>query len=438
MHTTAPTSHKNYFTYGAFLDYLMIMLFASGYVERITMWRRVSVCVFAAAVILYAGSIYRTLSKNRAFVITGLSLILLFILCIIFSVSDAYTVTNLKGLFYAFCPAATFGIMAAEGIEPLTEYFTKRVPLFNAVYLVHLYILSRQIKGTGFMIKASWLAENPYYKDHCSGIFGFSGTHYAALFSVFMLLLNLQYLPAIRDRRRRILFLLYTLALEAVMLYCAAFSDNMALYFIAPFFAVLYFFMSDPDAGISKYLYDHLATIIGAAALACLAFFAVMSLPAVQEYAGSVSNRLYALLHFSSVRVKGSNERLAIVAEALSSSRGWKFGYGIGESPWKGLNLNGYAHFGISSIGSMIYLCGIWTYVCFVLFYALMSTNVVETDPVLSVYKNKARTVTILAMLVLTVYTNMFIDMRNMVLYFMIFTAMYMRLYRHFSNSDRL
>ena len=421
------THDISYLTYDIFADVLFVVLLVSGYVEHLGAWRKLCVLVFAVAAVLYLPSIYDTLSQNKRIVLSGLCMLVLFMVCIISSVSDANTVTNIKGLVYAFCPAATFVIIAGEGIPRFRKYLRSRLPLLNAVYVVNLYVLSRQIQGTGFMIKSAWLAQNGYYKDQCSGIFGFNSTHSCGLFSIFRLLLNLDYLSSCRDRTGKILFGAYTLLAEAVMIYCAAYSDNMALYVLTPFFLVLYYYLSGRELGLMSFVRGHLRQILLISVICVLAAAALLSNPAVSEFTGKIYNRIYRTIYFNQSGVKGSNERLAIIAEALSAPFGWLFGYGIGEEPWKGLDILGFRHFGLSSIGSTIYLCGIWAFLAMTAFYVFLSTNAVERCTKAQRFLFKFRLVSAVSLLMLTVYTTVFIDIRKMFLFLLTMTVMQFR-----------
>ena len=421
------THNTSYLTYDIFMDFLFVVLLASGYVEHIGVWRKLCVVVFAAATVLYLPSIYEALSQSKRIVLSGLCISLLLMICIISSVSDANTITNIKGLIYAFCPAATLIILAGDGIPRFKKYLNSRAPLLNAVYVINLYVLSRQIQGTGFMIKSSWLAQNSYYKDQCSGIFGFNSTHSCGLFSIFMLLLNLHCLSFCRNKIQRLLFSAYTLLTEAVMIYCAAHSDNMALYVLTPFFLVLYYYLSGREVGIITFIRNHYKQLILITVICVLASMALLSNAAVSDFAGKIYDRIYRTIFFNEIGVKGSNERLAIIAEALSAPFGWLFGYGIGEHPWKGLDILGYRHFGLSSIGSTIYLCGIWTFTAMTVFYIYLSTYAVERSAIAQRFLFKFRLVSALSLLILTIYTTIFIDIRKLLLFLLTMTVMQFR-----------
>ena len=428
MQTLKLNYSTDYLIYDLILDFLMVIVLISGYVEHIEMWRMLGVMTLALTFCLYGNSVYQGLSESRRVVLSGLCLVLVMTLCALFTVSDTYIVQNLKGLFYAFCPAASYIILTGEGLDRLSDYLRKRLPLLNAVYVVHLYILSRQIQGTGFMIKASWLAKNSYYKDQCSGIFGFNSTHSCALFSVFMLFLNLNYLTEIKGRYRRLLFITYTLAAEAVMLYCAAFSDNIALFVLTPFFVVLYYYLSGKELGILSFVRKHIKQIAVFLIIIVLIGLALLSVPAVTKTAETVYGRVYRVLYFNDTGVKGSNERLAILVDALSQPFGWLFGYGLGEQPWKGLDLLGYRHFGISSIGSTTYLCGLWAFAALMAFYISLSTYAAERSASLAAYRLKIRAVSFLSLFMLTVYTTLFIEIRKLLLFLMIMAVMQLRI----------
>lgn len=420
--------NPDYLTYDIFLDFLMVVLLVSGYAEHLGAWRKLCVLAFAAVAILYIPVIRDALSGSRGLMVTGLSLLLLLSLCTISSISDVNTSNNMKGLIYAFCPSTAYTILTADGLTRIRQYLIKRLPLLNIVHVFNLYVLSRQIQGTGFMIKASWLAQNSYYKDQCSGIFGFNSTHACGLFSIFMLLLNLTYLSECKGRTKRLLFGAYTLLTEAVMIYCAAFSDNMALYVLTPFFVVLYFYLTRKELGVFSFIRAHIKAIVISILICAAALYMLLSMPAVREFADKVYLRLYRVIFFNEIGVQGSNERLAILADALSMPFGWKLGYGIGEEPWRGQYILGYHHFGISSIGSTVYLCGIWTFIILTAFVVYMSVYPLARESRFGAYMRKAFFVTALSLIMMTVYTTIYIDIRKMLLFLLIMTAMQIRI----------
>lgn len=60
------------------------------------------------------------------------------------------------------------------------------------MWIVNLFVLGLQVAGTGFMIKASWMAANSFYADNCTGLFGGSSTHVVMLFTIFITIYNLE------------------------------------------------------------------------------------------------------------------------------------------------------------------------------------------------------------------------------------------------------
>lgn len=418
--------HKDYLNYRLIFDIFLIIILVSGYVEHIKIWRTLSFVLFLGVILFNLNKTINIFIKNKVFLSSFLICGALLVICVA-STTASYassTLTNLKSLFYPFCLSLAYVILTGYDVSKLRSYLNDRFAFLNIAYIVNLYVLSRQITGSGFMIKSEWSANNSYYEDLCAGLFGFNSTHVLSLFSIFMLLYNFQYsVTQLKNHFLKIVLVVYTAITEVVMIYCSMFNDNMALFVITPLFLLIYYLNSDKNRkfDFAKLRRFFVIAIVGAGVL-----WAISKLPGMDTFIDDVIFRFNKTLFVYSAKIKGSNERLAIVTDALSHGWGWTIGYGINTSPWRSLKTFGYEHFGISSIGSLVYLTGIWFYLALCVFYSSMSANVkiiIDKDK-----PDIIHAVTLFASFVtLTIYTYVVTDIRMILLYFFIMASVQCR-----------
>ena len=75
----------------------------------------------------------------------------------------------------------------------------------------------------------------------------------------------------------------------------------------------------------------------------------------------------------------------AIASDALNRGFGWRLGQGIGA--WNimgGGKYAGFLHFGLSSVGSVIYLMGIWSYIVITIVYSYFLSHMKNDNEKLS------------------------------------------------------
>jgi hypothetical protein len=169
--------------------------------------------------------------------------------------------------------------------------------------------------------------------------------------------------------------LAYTIITEAIMLICSYFNDNTAFYILLPLFLMMYLLIYDAKkkTGITRKILGYLKYVI----LFIIALFLLLQIPSIKRiYDEYILVRINAMLFYRQVGVAGSNERSAIVEAALSLPQTWKFGIGIGSEILGEHISHGFRHFGISSMGIMLYLAGIW---CFLFHNILIANCVTDT-----------------------------------------------------------
>lgn len=417
------------------MDALLVIVLFSGYLENLRIWRLLSVALFALSLVTNYGQYKNIIIHNFAFIISGITVIILLSISSIVSESKEYIATNLKGIFYPICLILTYASVIGYDIKRLYYYFRRRLVFINIVYLLNIFVLWRQVNGDSFLIKKSWLLKNPFYPDQCCGLFGYNGTHVLGLFSIFVLLLNISF---IRNIKAKAVPIIYTIFCECILLYSAVFSDNMSLWLLTPFFLIIYFFsaisrergLSKVDMTAFKKFFKKFVIVVGVAAVV----FGIVNFTEASDFIDNIVNRVYNTIFFSDNKVGGSNERLAIPILALSHSWGWQFGFGLGSCQFQSSGSFGFSHFGLSSIGSVIFLCGIWTYIAVGTLYSSIAMNFSTKNQKYNGLKFYA--VLFLIFVMLTTYTYVLTDIRLALLFMLITSVMrFTNIYDEINNN---
>ena len=99
-------------------------------------------------------------------------------------------------------------------------------------------------------------------------------------------------------------------------------------------------------------------------------------IPEVSDFINTtVINKIDGVINFENTNGLGSVERLAIASDALNRGFGWKLGQALGEWNIMGGRYDAFLHFGMSSVGSFIYLMGIWGYLIITILYAYFMSH---------------------------------------------------------------
>ena len=144
-------------------------------------------------------------------------------------------------------------------------------------------------------------------------------------------------------------------------------------------------------------------------------------IPTINKYVEKeVYGKIDSVINATSTDALGSNERLAIVKYSFEHDFGKNNGLGLGVWPFTQPNFLGFQHFGLSSIGSIISLCGIWFYLFLLLFYAY----VFSTNEKKSLITKIDFIIVILITVALSIYTVLFISALITFWFALIFTVL--------------
>lgn len=396
--------------------YMIIYLLFSGLIEYRILWH---VAILGVSIILLVAY---PKTRSRAFrgaIIPGLILttvILIFLSLMIGENNDISNVlSNIRSMAYSVFALITLLMIMEKDKYAVFKSFDKHIAFFNAVLIINTIVLAIQARGTGFLIKSSWLAQNPYYDDHVAGLFGMNSTNHIGMYSVFVMLLNFSY--ARRNlgkgfRRKKILIVAYTLVMQVIMAGLSRYNDNAGYFVVLAMFLGLYLVFD-----LTKLTKSDFKRFLKAATYVLVAIIGVIifiNLPPVKKVLDVfLRNRIEAMLHFKTMGMTGSNERIYQIVYGLSNSFGWILGKGFGSAQMVQANAHGFYHFGLASAGAYIILSGVWFYLAYSLLYSMLLYRILTNG------KRRSGMVFIVVfviMLLFTVYLPIFNDARSVVL----------------------
>lgn len=381
------------------LFFISIYGLFSRYIGYTGLWNNIMILIVVYVLVTNNYKVVREWISSKAIVVSSVLSISFLIMSVFFTSSNSVLIENLQLILY---PALMcFLIWHYNQSDGITSFFNNMFVFFNLMWLINLFVLSRQVSGTGFMIKDEWFAINNFYPDQCAGLFGNSGTHELGMFSIFILVYNFYY--ANYKSRNRKLILIYTFFSEMLMLIFSTYNENMALFILLPLFGFIYILLKND--WINHNIFNK---IVGYGKYIFIAFFLIVIaglLPGIGEYIQSeLFNRISNIFLFDVSLANGSNERLAIPMYALINGFGWMFGSGFGS--W-GIHLGGFLnfnHFGLNSAGSFIALGGIWFYISYCSLYASTLKEICYRN----VAKGNLWFVSMVVIVGLSVYTTIF------------------------------
>lgn len=395
------------------IDYYIFVVLITGYVEHAVVWN-VGALIIAGLLLINKRKKFH---KNVYLLIVGAITGFLLILNILISDGHEATAANLRSISYSL--AAIVSLLILENDKPgiVCSRLNKLFSLFNAFYIFNIYILFRQVKGTHLFIKNEWLTGNFSYKDMCSGFFGENSTNILGFFVVFMTVYNLNYADKVlKGRNKKIGLYVYILLTTLFMLYLFTLNDGNGLFLVLPMFLIIKIMFGTKNK--AKNVVWKLLKYVG---LVIAAIIIIYSIPSIRSYMNTtvVSKMMGILENRKNSSVKGSAERLAIFFYGLQNGWGWFLGKGIGYRKWHAQNVFTFHHFGMSSIGSFVNLMGIWFYLLYSCIYAELQMNLFLISSSRKVTRNKIkiyRIVTIGLIIVLSIYTYIFTEIRTTIL----------------------
>ena len=344
------------------IAYFILMGLFCRYTEVYSLWKLISLVLIG---LLFISTKFRFEMKKLHMNLSFLLLVLVIVVSCVFSSESTYIFGNVLYIIWPLLYMATIcGLVGSNG--RVVENIIDRcfIPL-NLFFIFNIVLALIQTTGYPLLIRKSWLVYNSFYEDLCCGIFGLNGTHEFTTYSLFMNIFILTYVSK-EKRKNRMLIYCYLVFIDLALLFLSTRNDNVAMFVLLPIFLGIFVLAkihlkTEKVKKTVKKLLKLLIPII------CLLLIA-MNIPYIKYYLDKyVWIRIVMLLNFnkSYYQIAGSNERFAIVFNALSSASGWLFGKGFGTADFGGGSYFGYGSFGLSSIGSFIMIGGIWFYLLF-------------------------------------------------------------------------
>lgn len=401
--------------------FIFLLALFSRWTENYAIWKLVFLMIFTTwfSFNKFRRAFFKIVLNKYTFIYFGLMMISIFQ-----GISNKYTIDNIllaiwPIIFITFIVTLYF-MMPDHVLKILNKAW---IPL-NIIYVLNLVIITIQCSGYPLLIKKSWIEYNSFYPDLCCGLFGLNGTHEFTLFAIFM---NIYILSKLLNNRCKKSIVIYYIITDILLLYLSTQNDNASIFLILPMFIAIYLLLRIHFNGerVSITLTRILKISIPIIILAII----VINIPFVKRYIEEyVYIRIKMAFRITDARyqINGSNERLAIFLNALSSSRGWLFGWGVGSANLGGGNFFNFAHFGLSSIGSFTMTGGIWYFLSYALYIMRSTRYFIKSKVKFDGYA----VIIFISMIVMTIYTILFTSFVSMIWFSLIF--LYIGLNRRF------
>lgn len=345
-----------------------------GYFEVTAFWNA-GVILLTGWLLLASKRIQKVVQKNATAVLLLFCLVCFIVLNVIYMGTGTYLSYNLIQIVRPIVILCGIFYISQEKNDIVYNFLSGNFGLLNLMWVVNLFVLGLQVAGAGFMIKASWMAANSFYADNCTGLFGGSSTHVVMLFTIFITIYNLEFgINRFRAEWKKKIFCVYVFGTLGLMLLFSTLNDNTAMFIFVPIFLIWYYLhkLRIVDATLFYKIFDVLKYVF----LAILLLFVLQFIPGVSDFINTtVMNKIDGVINFENTNGLGSVERLAIASDALNRGFGWKLGQGLGAWNIMGGRYAGFLHFGLSSVGSFIYLMGIWGYLIITILYAYFMSH---------------------------------------------------------------
>lgn len=366
-----------------YLNFMLLLGLFYGYFEVTVFWN-------AGIIILTGWMIVASKQIQTVFKRSAIPILLLFVLAVFlfFNVfymgTGSYLSYNLIQIIRPIIILCGIYYISLEQNNIVYEFLCENFKLINFMWVVNLFVLGLQVAGTGFMIKKSWMVANSFYEDNCTGLFGGSATHVVMMFTIFITIYNLEFgIRQINTLWKEKVFLFYIFGTLALMLLFSTMNDNTAMFVFVPLFLVWYYLRKLRITNLS--LFDKIVNVFKYVFLAVALLMFMQFIPGISNFINTnVIDKINGIINFKETNGLGSVERLAIVSKTLNRGFGWKLGLGLGARSVMGGKYASFLHFGLSSIGSFVYLIGIWGYIIITIVYAYFLSHMRSDNKKLS------------------------------------------------------
>lgn len=266
-----------------------------------------------------------------------------------------YLKDNIERIIHSLIILCYFARLVDSKSEFLRRYFKHALPILNVYYVLNMIVMFIQTSGNYFLMD-TLSTGNTYYLDMITGFIGADGTHCVALFTVFMIILNLCFINDCKVKYKPY-FIGYIALSTIVSIFIATQNDNNALFVLIPTVLIIYFFLKTKINFyniITKFWKPILAGLIATIGINMLASNTSGKFVDI-AYRINLTITSYAMTQGG---IMATDERFRLFNLAIEKGGMWGLGWGSIEM-FADTLIN--AHFGMAAIQPMIYMGG-WVF----------------------------------------------------------------------------
>ncbi len=320
---------------------------------------------------LICGYKYLKKSHHEAFMLIVVISVLMISINILLS-PKTYIVTNIMQLLV---PMLTifYTESVVDDIKGIDDYFKNIITILNFYFLANSILIYLQISGVDLLVDRTFYSELSF--DYYSGMFGGNdGTHRVTVFTSLLTILNLFYYKTLPRKKRLLICGFFGIGLF-ITCYTSTQNDNVSFFVFLPLTVICYFAIkSQKLVVIIKKIYKPLLIAIFIIIIVSIALSNNISL--FGRIIKRINNTVLTYGIGTGGVLKSKDERAILFIYAIS--HGGIFGKGIGSIRLLAdpSIITSYGrHFGMSSIQSIIYVCGGLIYLLYLILITMYCTR---------------------------------------------------------------
>lgn len=298
---------------------------------------------------------------NKTLLISLGLLFSFYLVSLLLGVKPGTAIYNFAIMYMPLVMTVYFALMVRLNRNTFREAAKSLFPFFNIYLVLNLIIVQLQCRlhilvalnpGTADTTAAT------YWWDASSGLFEFFGTQSLCLYTIFVILYDIWYRERVCSDKKKGNLTILIVALIITSLFTALQNDNKAFFIMSPVAILVWFFTTVYKSKSRK---TRLEILLG-----CIIICVVSLSIALSPLGGGILENIFneIMLALSSLNnstlVQGSMERIAIIPYAFTMPSTWGLGTGVGLNSFHNEGYLGFAHFGQTSMGSILVVCGIW------------------------------------------------------------------------------
>ena len=332
------------------LAYVLVLIWAHVLVDKISL----------NLLIMMAISLITGNTKIKIKNIDVIAIMLLIVSAVLFSVnilmnSGIHEHKNVGKILSSALILIYYSNLVNHKMCFVKKYLAAALPAINIYYILNILLMLIQTRGTYFLMDTQTNG-NTFYLDMITGFIGADGTHCVAIFTVFVIILNLCNIENYSHNVKRYAQI-YLVVSTAVSLFVATQNDNNALFILVPVALIVYFI-----ARTKIDLYNFLTKFWKLIAIVVVLIIGLHFLStSTNEKFAAIAYRLNLTITSYSLtggQILSTDERFRLYTLALQNGGMWGKGWGSIQM-FSDTSIN--HHFGMSAIQPMIYMGG-WVF----------------------------------------------------------------------------